>query len=181
MHRRQRSPALASGALMRGDYLPVLRKRLTQNFTAIPNALLQDHRLSCRDRGLLVWMLSKPPDWQFSKMAIKAELALDGECSIQSAVKALQKTGYLKITRERTEKGKLGNVVWNVYDTPQVDFPVMGNPSLENPALDNRANTKNRNNKRKNNKRTAPARGSGEQPSDLYFDTEAGEWRRRNA
>jgi hypothetical protein len=100
--------------------MPVMRRILTKDYTTIPNALLQDQRLSCRDRGLLVWMLSKPQDWNFSKRGLQNELAFDGETAIRSAVKKLQETGYLKIERERTEQGKVTGAVWTVYDVPQL-------------------------------------------------------------
>ena len=145
--------------------MPVLRQSHVRNFTTLPNELLQDQRLSCRDRGLLVWMLSKPPDWSFSKKSIEAELANDGESSIQAGMKRLQKAGYLRIERRRQERGKLSASIWTVFDCPQLDFP----------QLDNAAYTKDRKNKRE---KAVPALEGGRQP-EIYFDSEAGEWKRR--
>lgn len=100
--------------------MPIMRRIHTKDYTTIPNALLQDQRLSCRDRGLLVWMLSKPQDWKFSKKGLQAELDFDGETSIRSAVKKLQETGYLKIDRERTGSGTVKAALWTVCDVPQL-------------------------------------------------------------
>lgn len=156
--------------------MPVLRQQHTRNFTVFPNELLQDQRLSCRDRGLLVWMLSKPLDWSFSKKSIEAELANDGECSIQAGVKNLQKAGYLKIDRKRQERGKLSVAVWTVFDCPQLENQSVDNsPQLDFPQLDNAACTKERINKRK---KAVPALEGGRQP-EIYFDPESGAYRRR--
>ena len=113
--------------------MPVLRQRHTRDFTAIPNSLLQDQRLSCRDRGLLVWMLSKPPNWQFTKKGILAEMEQDGERSVQAGVKKLQETGYLIIKRERQGKGKLAKTIWSVYDIPQLQNAVTEPPQPGKP------------------------------------------------
>lgn len=156
--------------------MPVLRQSHVRNFTTLPNELLQDQRLSCRDRGLLVWMLSKPPDWSFSKKSIEAELAKDGESSIQAGMKNLQKAGYLKIDRKRQERGKLSASIWTVFDCPQLENQSMDNsPQLDFPQLDNAAYTKERIKKRE---KAASALEGGRQP-EIYFDQEAGEWKRR--
>lgn len=155
--------------------MPVLRQHHTQDFTVIPNALLWDQRLSCRDRGLLVWMLSKPRDWKFTKKSIIAEMEQDGERSIQAGVTKLQETGYLVITRETRVKGKLAETIWNVYDTPQLQNAVMeqepigspecGSPQLRYPAMQNAVVLK------KNyitKEKAAPGLEAGEQPVEQY-------------
>lgn len=157
--------------------MPVMRQVHRENFTTLPNTLLQDQRLSCRDRGLLVWMLSKPPDWAFSKRSIVAELARDGESSVQAGVKNLQQAGYLRIDRMRSEKGKLDTVVWTVFDSPQLENRTMdSSPQRRFPALGNASNTKERGYKRK----SAPALEGGAQPG-CFFDKVTGTWKRKEA
>lgn len=156
--------------------MPVLRQHHTRDFTVIPNALLQDQRLSCRDRGLLVWMLSKPPDWEFSKLSIVNELKLDGESSIKSGVKNLKAAGYLEIRQERVN-GKVSRSVWTVSDTPQGCFNPTDSPQGCFPPLENSPYTKDKKRKRK---KAAPALEGGAQlPEDIYFDPEQGEYRRK--
>ncbi len=155
--------------------MPVLRKHLNSNFTTIPNTLLTDPHLSCRDKGLLVWMLSKPPDWSFSKSGISRELTLDGLASIQSSMKVLQAAGYLRIERKRDNQGKLSAAVWTVSDCPQFKNQTMDAPQLDFPSMENRPyNKKERINKKG---RPMPAFEGGQQP-ELYFDPEHEEWRR---
>ena len=156
--------------------MPVLRQHHTRDFTVIPNALLQDQRLSCRDRGLLVWMLSKPQEWEFSKISIVKELVLDGESSIKSGIKNLKAAGYLEIRQERV-KGKVSRSVWTVSDTPQGCFNPTDSPQGRFPPGENSPYIKDRKPKRK---KAAPALEGGAQlPEDIYFDPEHGEYRRK--
>lgn len=167
--------------------MPVLRQHHTRDFTVIPNALLQDQRLSLRDVGLLVWMLSKPEDWKFTKKTILAEIRQDGDRSLQAAVKNLQDTGYLTITRGDRKMGKLAESIWTVYDEPQMqnavveqlesEKPECGSPQLRFPSVQNAVDYKINNNKKK---KAVPAVEDGAQPSkELYRDPETGEWRRK--
>ena len=134
--------------------------------------------MSCRDRGLLVWMLSKPPDWEFSKLSIVSELKLDGESSIKSGIKNLKAAGYLEIRQERI-KGKVSRSIWTVSDEPQGCFNPTVSPQGRYPPMENSPYTKYRGDKRK---KAAPALEGGTQlPEGIYFDHESGEYRRKGS
>lgn len=153
--------------------MPVLRRKHTENYTTAPNAAVNDERLSLSDLGLLLKMLSKPPEWNFSHKALQAELKLDKKGAIQKSVTNLQKAGYLKIVQER-KNGRLGKAVWYVYDTPypniQDAVPYPEIPDSGKPASY----------KRNNIIKADPGFKAGNQPFDnLYFDEDAGEWRRK--
>lgn len=155
--------------------MPVLRRKQVRNFTVLPNEMLQDPRLSCRDRGLLVWMLSKPQDWAFSQRGIANELSFDGESSVKAGVKNLQKAGYLHIDRERRDRGRLSAAVWTVSDSPQLESQSMGPPQVDLPLVENRPYTKKRGTKEEP---ATPAFGGGQKPG-LYFDNKEGIWRKQ--
>ena len=59
----------------------------------------------------------------------------DGQTSIRTGLTNLEQFGYLIRERER-DGGKLGAVVWTLYDTPYFDFPSVDNPSVENPHVE---------------------------------------------
>ena len=61
----------------------------------------------------------------------------DGQTSIRTGLKNLEQFGYLLRERERAG-GKLGAVVWTLYDTPYFDFPSVENPHVVNPQVENR-------------------------------------------
>src|SRR4030043_788505 len=87
------------------------------NFTTIPNELILDKGLSCKDKGLLIYMLSRPPDWQFYEVEI-IKHCTDGRDSIRSGIKSLIKANYIKRHRVRDEHGQFREYIYEVYDTP---------------------------------------------------------------
>jgi hypothetical protein len=80
-------------------------------------------------------MLSLPDNWQFSEKGLMAIFPNDGQTSIRTGLTNLEQFGYLIRERER-DGGKLGAVVWTLYDTPYFDFPSVVNPSVENPHVE---------------------------------------------
>ena len=152
--------------------MPVLRQARKANFTTLPNELLQDQRLSCRDRGLLVWMLSKPPDWKFTHKAIL--LPADGKTAILNGVKRLQEIGYLAISRNK-KAGQFDESIWTVSDTPHPQNEDMGTPHPRFPRPQN-ADVLLKTDEQK--KKAAPALEGGQQP-EIYYDPATGEWKRR--
>ena len=44
----------------------IIRSALTENYTVIPNALLNDTEISGECLAMMVYLLSKPSDWQLS-------------------------------------------------------------------------------------------------------------------
>ena len=188
--------------------MPVLRQHHERDYTVVPNITIEDSRLSCRDLGLLVFMLHKPPDWKFTKQALLAELEQDGERSVQSGMKNLQELGYLEITRESRRKGKLARSIWTVRDTPQLRNAAMdtstakqyaekppqlqnavmvtateerqGNnsPQLRYPSVQNAVDYKRKNNKKKT--AVSALEGGAQLQVGLYLDRVSGEWRRRD-
>ena len=153
----------------------VLRQRHARNFTTLPNELLQVQQLSCRDRGLLVWMLSKPPDWKFTHKAILQELPADGKTAILNCVKRLQEVGSLEISRSK-KAGQFDKSIWTVSDTPHPQNEDMDIPHPRFPHPQNADVFLKKELTKK--EKAVPALEGGRQP-EIYFDPEAGEWKRR--
>lgn len=113
-------------------------------FTQISNKLLQDTNLSWKARGLLVYLLSLPDDWDvYIKDLVNR--APDGYCSVVNAIEEMEKQGYLK--RKRKTNGK-GHFIGHEYllkmpknpecDFPNQGFPNQGFPNQGNPSLTNK-------------------------------------------
>ena len=115
--------------------MAILRKKHKEQFTVIPQGIFKDKRLSLKDIGLLTCMLSLPDNWQFSINGLDAIFPNDGQSSIRAALTNLEQFGYLTRERERNG-GKLGGVIWTLYDTPQVVSPRVENPHVENPHVE---------------------------------------------
>lgn len=181
--------------------MPVLRQHHTRDFTVIPNSLLQDQRLSCRERGLLVWMLSKPQDWNFSHKALLSELPFDKKGAVQACINKLTEIGYLRIVQERT-KGKLGKTLWYVYDVPYPNIRDTAREATQPKEIaDGSPYPKYRDTDRKKPpypgipdsgkstsykikniqmKEAVPAMEGGAQlPEGIYYDPDSGEFRRK--
>lgn len=164
--------------------MPVLRQHHERDYTIIPNPTIRDQRLSCRDLGLLVRMLQKPPEWKFTKQTLLAELEEDGERSVQSGMKRLQELGYLEITREHRQKGKIARSIWTVRDTPQLrnasvesgpdEQTAIPSPQLRYPSTENAAGNK----IQKRETAVRAVEGGAQLPSGVYFDAESGQWRK---
>lgn len=107
-----------------------LRKEHKENYTCISNDVFRSS-LSLKARGMLCTMLSLPDNWEFSENGLQAILA-DGQASIRSAIKELEKAGFLSRTRERDDSGRMGKCVWIVCDYPRFENPNLVNSNLGN-------------------------------------------------
>ena len=78
----------------------------------------RDKNLSLKAIGLLTIFLTLPDDWEFSIRGTAA-IVKDGKASVQSAMKELKAAGYLETTQMRDEKGKLGKMMYIIYEVPR--------------------------------------------------------------
>lgn len=78
--------------------------RPADNFAQIHNAALADGRLSFKARGILAFLLSRPPGWKTSAERL-AKSGVDGERAVKSGLKELEQYGYLKRTRTHKPDG----------------------------------------------------------------------------
>ena len=82
------------------------------------NYHVRDKNISLKAIGLLTVFLTLPDDWKFSVRGTVA-IVKDGKASVQSAMKELKAAGYLETTQMRDEKGKLGNMMYIIYEVPR--------------------------------------------------------------
>lgn len=118
----------------------IVRSARTANFTVINNAIIDDSELDWRDLGLLVFLLSKPDNWEVSVdyLCKQKKLGRDG---IYASLNVLTKAGY--VSQERLASGR---VKWTIYDDKKphrenpdmaVDSLIGKIPNRENPYRDN--------------------------------------------
>lgn len=101
----------------------VLRKE--QSFTVLDNQLLSDNQLSFKARGILAYLLSKPPSWNpcIAELAAQGQ---EGRAAITSALRELKRAGYAWMETTRSEDGKhAAGRCWVISETPSQsnDFP----------------------------------------------------------
>lgn len=115
--------------------MAVYRVNKSRNYTVMSNFHLRDKNLSLKAVGLLSKMLSFNDGWKFSTRGLSA-ICKEGPNAILSALKELEKYGYLVRHRQRDNKGRMGSMVFEIYEEPQPDFPHTDNPHMEKPDVD---------------------------------------------
>ena len=151
--------------------MPILRHNHEQEFTILPNSLIRNPELSLRDMGLLCYILSLPPDWEFSIRGLDAVIRRNGISSVRAGIMELEKHGYVIRTQKRGDSGKFQCSNWTVTDLPFQQLqdvltpeeeplsekplsekPMTEKPISEKPTSVNRTQTKNISNKVNTNK-----------------------------
>lgn len=125
----------------------MIGKRIDGPYTVIGNAAAQDSEISWKAKGLLIYLLSLPKDWNIRISELAAH-ATDGYDSTKRAMDELLAAGYIQRgSRIRKPDGKLGDYVYLVtgvrdeipnMEKPNVDFPSQGKPSQGKPSQENR-------------------------------------------
>lgn len=108
----------------------IYTSNFTSNFTQVSNTLLNSV-IPAKAQKVLLYLLSKPSNWQLRFNDIKFRLGLS-TYSTRQALRWLTNAGYLIYQRLKS-----GHTVWRVYDTPQAETPA-AMPRVEIPHVENR-------------------------------------------
>lgn len=108
-----------------------------RNFTVIRNDVLNDERLSLAAVGLLCWLIARHDGWQVS---VKGLMALwkgsgreIGRDALNGLLRELVEAGYVVRQQSRSEGGRMAEMDYVVFDTPQNDSPCTDLPYTEKP------------------------------------------------
>ena len=99
------------------------------------NFHLRDKSLSLKAVGLLSKMLSFNDGWKFSTKGLSA-ICKEGPDAILSALRELEKHGYLVRHRQRDGKGRMSCTIFEIYEEPQESTPEREKPHTENPCVE---------------------------------------------
>ena len=122
--------------------MAVLKNRTKrENFLVVSKIFLQDAGLSLAERGLLATMHSLPDDWDFTIKGMCRVLP-DGEARISNALKGLRDKGYVSRAQSKSDGGKFGKNVIEIFERPLGENPIpekpfTGNPDTEKPIPEN--------------------------------------------
>lgn len=110
-----------------------------RRWTAVDRRTINDEALSFRARGVLVWLLDKPEDWEWRSDTI-ALVGAEGRDAIRAAVRELEEHGYVERRRVQGESGRWLTETW-VYERPEDSAPKTDSqaPVAGNQASVNRA------------------------------------------
>ena len=112
--------------------MAVFRVEKTKDFTIMSNHHLRNTELSLKAKGLLSLMLSLPEDWDYTTKGL-AHICKDGVDSITTALKELERHGYLTRQRLRYENGQLGDIEYTIHEKPVTLEKQEVSPKRENP------------------------------------------------
>lgn len=170
--------------------MAVFRINKTRDYTVMSNYHLKDTRLSLKSKGLLSMMLSLPEEWNYTTRGLAA-ICKEGVDSIGTALKELERSGYIQRNRIRDDKGKITDTEYIIFEKPQekpdtecqdtaepyTENPYMDKPNTETPGTENTAqlNTNISNTKELNTDvlNTYPIKSHQEQDTIGYDEVEA--------
>ena len=114
----------------------IIKSKLTEKFTTIPNSVLNDPKLSWKAKGILCKLLSNKSDWAVYKSQLQ-QFSTDGRDSTTNGFNELVENGYIVSIRRHNDKGQFMGYDYVVYDEPITEQPITENPLSVNPSLIN--------------------------------------------
>jgi len=114
----------------------IIKSKLTEKFTTIPNSVLNDPNLSWKAKGILCKLLSNKSDWAVYKSQLQ-QFSTDGRDSTTAGFNELVERGYIIAVRRHNDKGQFAGYDYVVYDEPITEQPITENPLTVNPSLIN--------------------------------------------
>lgn len=100
-------------------------------FVVVNKAIAMDKDLNMRDRGMMLTLMSFPPEWNFSIKGLE-KIVPDGRDAISSSLQRLEEKQYLVRIQQRDEKGKFADTKIYINPNPK-ENPVTDEPLTENP------------------------------------------------
>lgn len=120
--------------------MAVFRVVKNRGYTVMSNHHLKDTGLTLKSKGLLSMMLSLPDEWNYTTRGL-AVICKEGVDSIGSALRELEKQGYIIRNQLRDSRGRISDTEYIIYEKPQhkpdTPAPDTDTPDTENPYLDN--------------------------------------------
>ena len=84
---------------------------------------------------IAVGMLGKPDNWDYTINGMRT-FCTEGRDAIRSALKELEKFGYLERRKVRDSRGRYSDIEYIIYEEPISRSPCSAYPESENPSLD---------------------------------------------
>lgn len=128
-------------------------KKRASEFVTLDKTAIYDSELSFKAKGILLYLLSRPDDWQIYESEIVKHCS-DGRDSVRTGLKELEEKHYIIRTRKRDEKGRLKEYEYIVYERPHhIGLSNVGktNIGLSNVGKPDTTNNNTTNNKSTNN------------------------------
>lgn len=117
------------------------------NCVITSNELAQNASLTFAARGLLLYMLSLPPEWNLTESYLVTQSPKSRD-HLRRLLAELEENGYLQRDLGRDSSGRITHSDWTVWDHPQekplTEKPSSGKPSTGKPSTEKPAAYKNK-------------------------------------
>lgn len=94
-----------------------IRVEKTKNYTVMSNYHFKEKDMSLKAMGLLSLILNLPDTWEYTIEGL-SHITKDGVDSIRSALKELERFGYLERERVRNSNGTLSGSEYIIHEYP---------------------------------------------------------------
>jgi hypothetical protein len=129
----------------------IIRRKHTSRYASFPNAIWEDGRIGIDEKGVLGYLLSRPPDWNVHLSQVAGAMRV-GKDRMQRIFRTLIAAGYVRREIVRNEHGMIVAHEYVVTDEPEssldyeeetanaseqhvASLPQPENPALADPAL----------------------------------------------
>ncbi len=103
--------------------MAVFRIERTRDYTVMSNHHLRNANLSLKAKGLLSMVLSLPEDWNYTARGL-AKICKEGVDPIGTALRELERAGYIVRHKKRDKSGWLTDTEYVIYEQPQPERSV---------------------------------------------------------
>ena len=100
---------------MGSDEVIFIKNEKKANYTVIHNGYVKNPRLSWDAKGAFTYILSLSSDEAINLEEISGH-STDGMTILRSAIKELEKEGYIKISKERNENGSFAGIRYEIFE-----------------------------------------------------------------
>ncbi len=100
---------------MGSDEVIFIKNEKKANYTVIHNGYVKNPRLSWDAKGVFTYILSLSSDETINLEEISKH-STDGMTILRSAIKELEKEGYIKISKERNENGSFAGIRYEISE-----------------------------------------------------------------
>ncbi|MCM1577093.1 MAG: hypothetical protein NC035_08980 [Bacteroides sp.] len=121
--------------------MAIIRVHRTDDYTVMSNYHLRDTGLSWQAMGLLSFMMSCTENFKFSINGLK-EMSASGDAATRTALNELKEKGYVVVTRQTDDKGRVTEWTYDIYETPQNTPQDVCASHVENQHVANQRNKK---------------------------------------
>ena len=94
--------------------MAIIKPEGFSQYTKFPEDFSRNCELSLKEKGMLVQLLSLPPNWQFTVAGL-CKIVKDGKSSVTAVLKSLQEKGFVVIHQKRTSGGHFGETDLTVF------------------------------------------------------------------